>query len=49
MTGKGRPSGRTVWSVFGVLLGSCLAVAGLVVLGIVLLFAVGMNSRGSNK
>ena len=49
MAGGRRPSGRTAWSVFGIVFGSCLAVAGLVVVGFVVFLAVGLNNWGSNK
>lgn len=35
--------------MFGIVFGSCLAVSGLVIVGLFVLVAVGMNNMGSGK
>jgi hypothetical protein len=44
----GKPA-RSGWAVFGIVLAVVLALAGLVVVGAVVLFFVGMSHYGSNK
>jgi hypothetical protein len=43
-----RPA-RSGWAVFGIVLAVVLALAGLMVVGVVVLFFVGMSHYGSNK
>ncbi|MFG1811333.1 hypothetical protein [Streptomyces sp. NPDC049040] len=47
--GGRREPQRSVWSVLGIVLAVLLAVAGLVVVGTVVLLFVAMSNFGSNK
>jgi hypothetical protein len=44
-----RRAGRSGWTLFGIVVATTLVVAGLVVLGLFVLFSVAMNNWGSNK
>ncbi|WP_327287169.1 hypothetical protein [Streptomyces sp. NBC_01198] len=46
--GRGRRE-RSVWTAIGSLLAIVLALTGLVVVGAMVMLAVGMNTMGSNK